>query len=57
MVWFSFIDVSPKLCLYHGTSYQVDEENKTFYLDHIVSKSLGSYKKKYMEAPILIPPN
>jgi hypothetical protein len=46
-----------KLCLYHGTNHQVDEENKTLYLDHRMSKSLGSNLKKYMETPIMIPPN
>jgi len=44
-------------CLYHGTNHQVDEENDTFYLDHRVSRGLGSDKKKYMEALIMIPPN
>jgi hypothetical protein len=33
-------------CLYHGTNHQVDEENDTFYLDHRVSRGLGSDKKK-----------
>jgi hypothetical protein len=31
-----------KLCLYHGTNHQVDEQNGTFYLDHRVLRSLGS---------------
>jgi len=35
-----------KLCLYHGTNYQVDEENVTLYLDHKVLRSLGSYQEK-----------
>jgi hypothetical protein len=35
-----------KLCLYHGTNYQADEENGTLYLDHKVSKKLGLDKKK-----------
>jgi hypothetical protein len=35
-----------KLCLYHGTNYQVDEENETLYLDHRVSKSLGLDQEK-----------
>jgi hypothetical protein len=30
-----------ELCLYHGTNQQVDEENKTFYLDHKMSRNLG----------------
>jgi hypothetical protein len=30
-----------ELYLYHGTNHKVDEENITFYLDHIVSKNLG----------------
>jgi hypothetical protein len=43
---------------YHGINHKVDEEDKTFYLDHRVSKSLGSYQVNiYMETPILIPPN
>ncbi len=46
MVWFSFIDVSSRLCLYHGTNHKIDENNKTFYLGHKVSKSLGSYQVK-----------
>jgi hypothetical protein len=46
MVWFSFIDVSSKNWLYHGTNYQVDEENITFYLDHTMSKNLGSNQEK-----------
>jgi hypothetical protein len=29
---------------YHGPNYKVDEEDKTFYLDHIMSRSLGSYQ-------------
>jgi hypothetical protein len=31
-----------EFCFYHGTNHQVDEENKTFYIDHRMSKSLGS---------------
>jgi hypothetical protein len=47
-----------ELCLYHGTNHKVDEKDKTLYLDHRVSRSLGSDKAKiYMETPILIPPN
>jgi hypothetical protein len=45
-----------KICLYHGTNHQVDEENKTLYLDHIMLKSLG-LDQVYMEASILISPN
>jgi hypothetical protein len=30
-----------ELRLYHGTNHQVDKENKTFYLDHIMSNNLG----------------
>ncbi len=30
-----------KLYLYHGANHQVDEENGTLYLDHLVSKNLG----------------
>jgi hypothetical protein len=30
-----------KICLYHGTNHKVDEQDKTFYLDHIMSRSLG----------------
>jgi hypothetical protein len=30
-----------EFCLYHGTNYKVDEENKTFYPNHRMSKSLG----------------
>jgi hypothetical protein len=30
-----------ELCFYHGTNHQVDEENKTLYLDHKMSTSLG----------------
>jgi len=35
-----------ELCLYHGSNHQVDEENKTLYLGHIMSRSLGSYQIK-----------
>jgi hypothetical protein len=35
-----------KLCLYHGTNQQVDEENETLYLDHKVSRNLGLNKKR-----------
>jgi hypothetical protein len=35
-----------ELCLYHGTNHQVDEENRTFYLDHKMSRSLGSNQAK-----------
>jgi hypothetical protein len=31
-----------KIYLYHGTNHKVDEENRTLYLDHKVSKNLGS---------------
>jgi hypothetical protein len=31
-----------ELCLYHGTNHKAYEEDKTLYLDHKVSKSLGS---------------
>jgi hypothetical protein len=42
----------------HGINHKVNEEDQTFYLDHRVSKSLGSYQVNiYVEAPILIPPN
>jgi len=30
-----------ELCLYHGTKYKANEEDKTLYLDHIVLKILG----------------
>jgi hypothetical protein len=30
-----------KLYLYHGTNHQVDEENRTLYLDHKMLRSLG----------------
>jgi hypothetical protein len=33
-----------KLCLYHGTNYEFDEENQTLYLDHRMSRSLGLYQ-------------
>ncbi len=46
-----------EICLYHGTNHQVDEEKKILYLDHKVLKNLGLDQDKYMEAPILIPPN
>jgi hypothetical protein len=46
-----------KLCFYHGTNHQVDEENKTLYIDHIMSRSLGSYQAKVHGITILIPPN
>jgi hypothetical protein len=36
--------IHQELCLYHGTNHKVDEEDKTLYLDHKVSKSLGSDK-------------
>jgi hypothetical protein len=35
-----------KLCLYYGTNHKVDEENKTFYLNHKVLRSLGSVQAK-----------
>jgi hypothetical protein len=35
-----------ELCLYHGTNHQVDEENKTLYLDHRILRSLGSNQAK-----------
>jgi len=35
-----------ELYLYHGTNHQVDEEKKILYLDHIMSKSLGSDQTK-----------
>jgi hypothetical protein len=31
-----------KLYLYHGTNHQVDEENKTFYMDNKMLRNLGS---------------
>ncbi len=33
-----------KLYLYHGINHKVDEKNRTFYLDHKVSRNLGSYQ-------------
>jgi hypothetical protein len=30
-----------EFCFYHGTIHKVDEEDKTFYLDHKVLKNLG----------------
>jgi hypothetical protein len=30
-----------KLYLYHGTNHQIDEENKTFYMDHKMLRNLG----------------
>jgi len=33
-----------EIFLYHGTDHQVDEENITFYLDHRMSRNLGSDK-------------
>jgi hypothetical protein len=30
-----------KIYFYHGTNHQVDEENKTFYMDHIMLRNLG----------------
>jgi hypothetical protein len=33
--------MAQELCLYHGTNDKVDEEDKTFYLDHKVLRSLG----------------
>ncbi len=35
-----------QLCFYHGTIHKADEEDKTFYLDHKVSRSLGSNQVK-----------
>jgi hypothetical protein len=35
-----------KLYLYHGTNYQVDEENETLYLNHRMLRSLGSNQEK-----------
>ncbi len=35
-----------ELCFYHGTKYKVDEEDKTFYLDHRMLRNLGSYQAK-----------
>jgi len=43
MAWFYRCFIK-KLCLYHGTNHKAGEENKTFYLDHKVSRSLGSYQ-------------
>jgi hypothetical protein len=57
MVWLGFIDVSQKLCLYHGINHKANEEDVTIYLDHRVLRSLGSNQTKNMETPILIPPN
>jgi hypothetical protein len=30
-----------KLYIYHGTNHQVDEENKTLYINHKLLRSLG----------------
>jgi len=35
-----------ELCFYHGINHKDDEEDITFYLDHIMSKSLGSDQTK-----------
>jgi hypothetical protein len=35
-----------ELCFYHGINHKVNEEDKTFYLDHKVSRSLGSDQTK-----------
>jgi hypothetical protein len=58
MVWLCFIDVLSRILALSWHYHKVDEEDKTFYLDHRMSKSLGSDQVNiYMEAPILIPPN
>jgi hypothetical protein len=31
-----------ELCLYYGTNHKANEENRTFYLDHKMSRNLGS---------------
>jgi len=46
MVWLRFINVSLKNLLLSWHNYQVDEENGTLYLDHKVSRSLGSDQEK-----------
>jgi len=35
-----------ELCFYHGPNYKVDEKDITFYLDHIISRSLGLNQTK-----------
>jgi hypothetical protein len=37
-----FHGMAQELYLYHGTNHKVDEEGKTFYLDHKVLRRLGS---------------
>jgi len=34
------------LPLFHGTNYQVDEENETLYLDHKMLRNLGLDQEK-----------
>jgi len=37
-----------ELCFYHGNNHKSNEENKTLYLDHRMSRSLGSYQTKIL---------
>jgi hypothetical protein len=46
-----------ELCFYHGTNHQVDEKNKTFYLDHKMSRSLGLDQAEVHGNTTLILPN
>ncbi len=41
-----FNGIVQELCLYHGTNHKDDEEDKTFYPNHKVLRSLGSVQAK-----------
>jgi len=42
---------------YHGTNHQVDEKNRTLYLDHKMSRRLGLDQAKIHGSTDLILPN
>jgi hypothetical protein len=42
MVWLNLCFI--KNFVHHGTNHKANEEDKTFYLDHKVLRSLGSYQ-------------
>jgi hypothetical protein len=45
------------ICFYHGTNHQIDEENRTLYLDHRMSRSLRFDQAKVHGNIDIIPPN
>jgi hypothetical protein len=46
-----------ELCFYQGTNHKGDEKTKSFIWTTKCQESWDQIKQKYMEAPILIPPN